>query len=345
MRYEILDLTQKDRWNDILKGSNNYDFYHTWEYNSIVKEGEPFLFLFSERNDFVAFPLIKRKISGSDLFDLTSAYGYLGPICNRNFDASDDQFLENLKQSFIEFMQEELIVSLFSRLHPIITQPIILEKFGGVCFNGKTVAIDLTQPLETQRANYRRDHARAIHILKEKEFYCREVSNSKGVEIFVSIYHENMRRVKALPEYFFDEDYFNKLLQSNHFTSRILLVYLKDKPVAGGFFTFTNDIIQVHLLSTRNKFLYYSPVKLLIDEVSIIGREQNMKYMHLGGGYGGKDDSLFSWKSGFSDLHFNFHTWRYIHSNEIYDNLVADVVNGQPVHDSDYFPLYRKSFA
>jgi len=345
MGYEIFDLTQKAQWDDVMERSCSYDFYHTWQYHSVSKEGDPFLFLFRDKNDFVAFPLIKRRIKNSNLFDLTSAYGFVGPISNRKFDESDEPFLERLKQNFLRFLNDHRIVSLFSRLHPIITQHIILKKFGGVFLSGKTVAIDLAKSIEEQRSKYRADHFNGINIMREKGFYCREMDDAKDIDIFISIYYENMRRVNALPEYFFDKEYFNALLHSDRFNTRIFLAYIKEKPVAGGLFTFTNDVIQVHLLSTRNKYLYYSPAKLLVDEVSLIGRAENMRYMHLGGGYGGKYDSLFGWKAGFSDMHFDFYTWRYINSNDVYNDLVADAVHGQEVADCDYFPLYRKIFA
>jgi hypothetical protein len=345
MGYEIITLDQKDQWMSCLDSAENYDFYHTWQYNLIEKDGDPFLFLFKNDDDFIAFPLIKRRINNSDLFDLTSSYGYVGPISNRKFSYADSEFLNCLKISFKKFMSDERIVSVFSRLHPIITQQLIISELGGIFPNGETVEIDLDIPIEEQRKNYRKDHSNAIHTLHEKGFYVKSAIDADSVKTFITIYHENMRRVKATKDYFFDEDYFNNLLQAREFSTHILLVYLKEKPVAGGVFTFTNDIIQVHLLSTLTKYLYYSPVKMLVDEISVIGRKLNMKHLHLGGGVGGKNDSLFAWKSGFSDLHLNFETWRYINDQEKYDELVKENVPEEFIDQTDFFPLYRKTFA
>jgi len=126
-----------------------------------------------------------------------------------------------------------------------------------------------------------------------------------------------------------------------------LLIYLDDEPIAGGVFTYTNNIIQVHLLATKAEFLHDSPTKTLIDEVSIIGRKMGMKYLHLGGGFGGKNDSLFYWKSGFSSTYLTFQTWRLINNMIAYNQLVYD--NAIPKNGSDskvdYFPLYRKVIA
>jgi hypothetical protein len=345
MGYEIITLGQKEEWMSYLSKAENYDFYHTWQYNSIEKDGDPFLFLFKNDDDFIAFPLIKRRINDSDLFDLTSAYGYVGPIGNRIFSITDHEFLNGLRLAFKKFMDDEHIVSVFSRLHPIITQQLIIAGLGGVFPNGETVTIDLSIPIEEQRKNYRKDHSNAINTLREKGFYVKSAVDKEGVKAFITIYHENMRRVKATSDYFFDEDYFNNLLQASEFSTHMLLVYFKDKPVAGGVFTFTNDIIQVHLLSTLTKYLYYSPVKMLIDDISLIGRKLNMKHLHLGGGVGGKNDSLFAWKSGFSNLCLNFETWRYINDQDKYNELVKQAVPEDFIDQTDFFPLYRKSFA
>lgn len=151
-----------------------------------------------------------------------------------------------------------------------------------------------------------------------------------------------MRRVNAGQSYFFDEAYFNNLLSANEFSTHILLAYYQDVAVAGGVFSFANDIVQVHLLSTRTEYLHYSPTKMLVDEVSQIARKLNMHYLHLGGGYHGKNDSLFAWKAGFSDSHLNFNTWRYIHNQKVYNELM-EANQIEEVADPDFFPLYRSS--
>lgn len=82
-------------------------------------------------------------------------------------------------------------------------------------------------------------------------------------------------------------------------------------------------------------------MKLLIDEATIVGREHNMEYLHLGGGVGGNEDSLFEFKSGFSDTILNFKTWRFVSDQEEYNKLVQARWDNQPIK-SDFFPLYRE---
>ena len=65
-----------------------------------------------------------------------------------------------------------------------------------------------------------------------------------------------------------------------------------------------------------------------------------MRYYHLGGGLGFKEDSLFKWKSGFSDLLLNYKSWRFVINTPQYQSLVQKA--GMTLSSEvDFFPLYR----
>lgn len=63
-----------------------------------------------------------------------------------------------------------------------------------------------------------------------------------------------------------------------------------------------------------------------------------MKYYHLGGGLGFKEDKLFNWKAGFSDLFLEYKSWRYVANEQIYNSLV-NLIGIDPHNNIDYFPL------
>lgn len=347
MPYQIINLSQKEEWLACIKKCFSYDFYHTWQYHSTDPYGEAMLYVYTEDDVFVAFPLIKRIIPNTSYYDLTSVYGYVGPISNVKFNTLTDPFLSNLKKSLLSYMKQENIICLFSRLHPLIDQSAVIEKFGGNVANGKTVFIPLDKSIENQRLNYRKDHVRHISSLRSKNISFKEAQTDKDIEEFVIIYTENMKRLNAADGYFFNHQYFKQLTHYSEFTGQILLLYLDNIPIAGGVFTYTNDIVQVHLLATKTEYLHESPTKTLIDEVSCIGREKGMRYLHLGGGVGGKKDSLFEWKSAFSPCYLVFETWRIINDLVAYNQLSYEHsgLGDNDTTKGDYFPLYRKSIA
>lgn len=338
--YHLVSISEKEAWNKLVKESLIYDFYHTWYYHSLESSGDPLLFVYQAGNDFIAMPLIMRKIEDSQFFDCTSVYGYAGPISNMAFDEMGSEIIGNFKTAFSLFLKEEQNVSVFSRLHPVINQQFLLEHLGGIYDNGKTVAIDLTPTIEVQRLKYRKAIRQKVNQLRRKGYVVKEAQTKEEISEFVRIYNDNMVKVKASSYYYFTEQYFLEMLFSPEFESKLLLIYDNDIIAAGAMVTFSNNIMQFHLAATNNDYLYEAPMKLLIDESSLIGRELGMHYLHLGGGVGGKEDSLFEFKSGFSNLYLSFKTWRYVANEPIYNALVKErCSNIDPSNNT--FPLYR----
>ncbi|MBC7915777.1 MAG: GNAT family N-acetyltransferase [Pyrinomonadaceae bacterium] len=341
MSYQVFTLADKDCWQKFVSNSVFYDFYHTWIYHSLERNGVPKLFVYSEGEKFIAVPLLVRKVFDTEYFDITSAYGYVGPISNVRFEMMPEPFLNNFKSSFLNYLECEKIISVFFRLHPFMNQDVLLEKFNSLHSNGKTVVLDLQVSLEDQRTKYRRTIRENINQLRKKGYYVKEANDLKSVRDFVSIYSENMRRIGADDYYFFNEDYFIKLLESSEIDSKLLLVYSSQhEAICGTLVTCTNKIIQGHLIGTKTNYLKESPAKLLVEEISILGRANNMNYYHLGGGVGGGNDSLFNWKAGFSNEFLEFKTWRFIADENSY-NFFVDNMNISPDSSDDFFPLYR----
>ncbi|KFF18030.1 hypothetical protein [Chryseobacterium sp. JM1] len=336
-RFEIIDRSQPE-WNKIVKSSDVYDFHHTSYYHSIDNSFSNKLFVAYQDNDFVALPLVIRPIGETGFFDCTSVYGYAGPVTNReNFDF-EASFKSFFKESFDQYCIENSIVSAFSRLHPLIEQSGFFDGFGKTVDINKTVAIDLTIPVDHQRAQYRKSNKSEINQLKRKGFVVTEAITQDDIDHFVSIYYETMERVNASKGYFFSKEYFNSFLNNNDFDSKLLLAKYDNKITAGAIFTMTEKIMQYHLAGTTEEYIRETPMKLILDEARLLGNAHQMETLHLGGGVGGSDeDSLFRFKSGFSDKQCNFRVWQYIVDVSKYNELSERIRD----KNSSFFPLYR----
>lgn len=318
----IIKLFEKEEWKYYVGNSLQHDFYHTWHCHSLDMVAEPLLFVYEEAESYLAFSLIKRKIPGSQYSDLSSVYGYTSPISNQKFSELSSGFLENFSRSFLEFLTEDKIVSVFFRLHPFFDQRLSLSKLGGIIhFNGKTIAINLTVPIEEQRKKYKRGLWREISLLKRKGYEVRESAVLDDLDIFAAIYTENMKRIGATDSSLFPGSYFRALYESDESSNKLLLVYLDNQAVAGAYIICTNEVIQAHFLGTLTDYLLDSPAKLLMDEITIVGRKMGARYFHLGGGLNFKKDALFEWKACFSALTLDFNSWRFIANPKVYDAL------------------------
>lgn len=336
----VISLAQKSDWDKYVSKALQYDFYHTWDYQNIAKNGEPILFVYEEEDDFVAFPLLKRQIPNTNYCDFHAVYGYPGPISNKKFENLDSQFLLNFQEQLLQFLKDQNCVSVFSKFHPFINQTLAVEKLGGVHYNGKTVVIDLTIPLEEQRNKYRTSSYKDIIKARDLGFTVREMERPEDITLFTKLYQDSMTRVRATDFYMFDEAYFTELLKSEQCKAKLLMVFFEGKLICGSITTQTQDVLQAHLLATDKNYLKYSPAKFIIDEICLMGRANGKKYFNLGGGVGFKDNSLLNWKLGFSDVVLPHNSWRFVVNKQVYRHLVEQA--GHDINDTvDFFPLYR----
>nr|WP_262910804.1 GNAT family N-acetyltransferase [Wocania arenilitoris] len=332
-------ITSKGHWEKALKQVGNYDFYHTYDYHYLAKKDDykAVLLRYTEGDALICFPLIIRKIEGTSFYDATSVYGYSGPL-QKNIDAKFNN--SNFKRTLNSFFAQEKIISVFSRLNPFIKhQDAILANLGETIKLGNVVNIDLTKPIDEQRVIFSKTTKRYLN--KGRKLLNIITSDKReDLDIFISLYYENMDRVDATKNYYFSRDYFYKLLDSKDF--KTVMYYAVDKEtnaiISGAMMVKTNNIIQYHLSGTKNSSLNLSPLRLLIDEARIKNSTNSYKYFNLGGGLGNKEDELFRFKASFSKDYRPFKIWRYVVDKKNYDKLVAE---RDANINSDFFPLYR----
>lgn len=335
-----IPLSQKSAWTKYVSKAFKHDFYHTWDYQDLVKDGEPMLFVYEEEDNFIAIPFTKRSIPNSNYFDFHSVYGYTGPISNVDINQLDEYFILQFQACLLKFLKKENCISVFVKFHPFFNQTVALEKMGGVFDNGKVVAVDLKQQIEDQRRKYRGCVASTIKKSHKLGFTTRQMQGKEAIIQFTNLYNQSMQRVGATVSYLYDEAYFTRLLNSTQCNAKLLFVYYEDKMISGSVITFKHGIIQAHLLATDSNYFNLSPAKFMVDEICLLGREMGMEYFHLGGGLGYKENSLFEWKLGFSDLILPHKSWRFIVDQNAYRELVEQTGNDMN-NLEDFFPLYR----
>ena len=335
--FNILSLDQKDKWNAIVRSMNRYDFYHLSEYHRLEHSGQSLLLYFSSKTAELALPVVLRPIDNTEYNDITSVYGYAGPLSNR--ENPDIQTVKEFQKELLHFFDLYKIVSVFARLHPLFNnQEFILSGLGETVDTNQTVGIDLSLPEQEQKRQYSDSLKNNISRLKRRNVIVKKEESRDAIDIFIEIYNENMKRVNASDKYFFPNDYFYRIMDT--LPSSLFLAYYKEQAISGSLFTACNGIVQPHLSATKNEYLDWSPLKLVWDCIRIDAIEKNEKWLHLGGGVGGTDDSLFQFKAQFSDMRFLFKTWRYVHNEEVYKDLISKKINNLTAYSS-FFPLYR----
>jgi hypothetical protein len=283
----------------------------------------------------------------TEVYDVISPYGYPG-ILMSDAAANHPNFPDFAFQQFRHTLQARGVCSAFLRLHPILGENFAKVFLSNpVIENGKTVSIDLTLDEAKIWAKTRKGHQSTINKCLRLGFSAKTVPFTEYIDEFISIYEETMNRVKAIDIYYFSRDYFEGLLKLGE-KVHLGVVELQGEIVCACLFFESCGIVQAHLGGTRSEFLKYSPFNLLLHQMRLWAKERGNRYLHIGGGVGGKQDNLYTFKSGFSKQRHEFFTLRSVVDLEKYNDLLqfrAKAINKsvEELQQSQFFPAYRAS--
>lgn len=348
LRHEILTGLDGSRWDEVLDEIGTYDFCHLSRYNQLAEhfgQGRAHLLVFREGSCTIAFPLLLRELpAGANPCataawqDVTSVYGYAGPLAATTpAGGVPDRFT-----AFVaDFLRQHQVVSALSRLHPLLDQSPLLAGCGQIVPVGPTLSIDLTASEEEQWSAYRRNHRQDIKRLLTMGVTC-EQAGLDCLDAFVDMYYDTMDRVGAARDYYFPRDYFARLLTEMPDIAHLYLCRDGGLPVAGGIFTLCRGFVQWYLSGSRPGYEGPPPAKLMLDVARRWAVSQGAHTLHLGGGVGGRQDSLYHFKRGFTHREHTYAMWRYVADTEAYLKLCGHACREAGVQpDDSYFPLYR----
>jgi hypothetical protein len=319
-----------------------HDMYHEPDYvrlDAKLYGGEPIAFHYAAGGRHFLLPLIVREIPGSDRRDAISPYGYPGPVSNA--DLGDGAFFDGAGAALLRTLRDEGLVTAFVRLHPLLPVPLgALPKYGTVVRHGETVSMDLRVTEEQMWQQTRSDHRN--HINRARRAGTKVLFDDwTRLGEWVEIYHDNMRRVGAGSYYFFTEEHLAALKGRVGERLHLAVAIEGDEVVGGNTFFEYDGICTGYVSSTRRAKNRYAD-ELLYDEVRQWCRQRGNRVFHLGGGRGGSNDSLFSYKAGFSPCRHPFHTWRVVADPVAYAQLMRDRrPEADPADVSGSFPPYR----
>lgn len=344
-----------------------HDFYHLPGYLALEAIGhnatsEAIIIRAGEEVFFLAY-LIRECHHSSDgtddrgqIYDVISPYGYPGILVNQA--GQNSIFIKKCLDVVYTHWQQRNICSAFIRLHPILNSYIdssIFDRDTSVVSNssttklsqrGNVVICDLTSELDDIWKQIRSSHRTKINKLKRSGFTAKMGSADKYLDVFIEIYLETMNRVNATTSYFFTRNYFEVLLQVLGEKSNICVVEVDGEIVAASLITEVCGIVQYHLGGTKTKFLAQSPTTIMFDYTIRWAKERNNNYLNLGGGLGSSQDSLYHFKSGFSDRIKSFMTIETIVDRDIYNRLTharAETLGMTllEIQNTSFFPSYR----
>jgi hypothetical protein len=343
MRVELLT-TRDPEWTRLLAGTR-HDFYHLPAYVEIdAANGREACALYVEEGGArLLVPFVRQHLlEMPGRSDLTSPYGYPGPLLDS---AGDAGFATRALPHAVRFLREQGVVALFGRLHPLLETPLeALAAVGKVVEHGSTVSIDLRLGPDRVWEDMRKSHRYAIRRAEREGFVATQDRSWRRLEDFVQLYTATMQRRGASDYYFFPEKYFARLREALGEQLSLWLVEKDGALACASLFTEVNGIVQYHLSASDAAFAKMEPSKLLINAVRLWAQGRGDTDLHLGGGVGGARDSLFFFKSGFSARHHPFRSWRVVIDEVLYAELTRSRIPDADVSNHvGFFPAYRQA--
>lgn len=335
------------QWKELLN-KVEHDFYHLCEYGEIAgqQEGAQSRALLIQRGEDIALvPLLIRSVPAAidtcgNLTDGISPYGYASPLIYSH----SSNFLRDLPDLIREGAREFNLVSVFLRWHPFISEQ--HQQLAKSTKTGSVVWLDLEQSLAISYSKIRSAHRRSIERLERLGYSTRVIAgqclDQTVIESFLGLYYQTMNRVQARRYYFFPPSYFAKFFNLLAPAIQVLEVVSPDERVVSSLLLVTyGRFAHYHLSGTDNQALRLSPLKFAIWKAAEFSKARGCSLLCLGGGVGARQDNLFQFKLGFSNLLKPFYTGGLVCSRHYEElNFKAQIIRGAPP-DSPFFPEYR----
>jgi hypothetical protein len=269
--------------------------------------GRPFLL----EHEGAFFAGVERE----DPRDVVTPYGYGGPTAAGFWPAYE------------EWARERGAVTTFVRFHPLYANQ-----------RGAPIHVEELAPTVGWRLDPDRDLLAGLHFKHRNKVTKAEnagatVTHHDGLGEFVPLYEDTMRRVNADDFYFFEPAYWERLaeLPLARFDAAI-----DGEVVASALCLATPPWLHYHLSGTTDAGRTTGSSTLVLLEAARWAQAQGYERFHLGGGLGGKADSLHHFKARFDpEGLLEAAVGKAIHDEDEYRRL-----SGTTAIDG-FFPAYR----
>ncbi len=316
------------------------DCYYDYAYFELAEEPAaiPEMYIYPTEFGILLYPYLKRKIDGTNFQDITTPYGYGGPVFIGIW--SCDQ-VEEVRQQFREYCHAEQIITETIRFHPVLEN----QELGQVwCDTAnilqQTVTVKLTDPLDVIEKRFSSMTRRNIKKARREEVTVR-VARPEEYASFIHLYRLTMEKRQADARYYFDDDYFQQL-QNGRLPAELLVAERNGTIIAGCIVLYGQQFAHYHLGASDPAELAARPNHLLFAEMIRRAKHLGKTALHLGGGTTRENtDSLLAYKRSFSDLQTAFSLGTSILNPMVYEQLSNRHLEHHGSSSQDWFPLYR----
>ncbi len=327
-----LEVVADDEWDARLDALGLTDAYLRRGYlraGAVLTPAEPVLLHLASDGGDVVFAALER----SGPADLITPYGYGGPVT-----AGDDPPVSAFAAAFGNWCRARGVVSTFVLFHPLYANQELELGFRVEPLTG-TIAWDLapeTDLLAGMHRHHRRMVRRALGAETEVRVGVCPPGDVDRLAGFRRLYAETMQRAGAEGFYLFDEAYWAALADGVDLV--LVEVWQGSEQLAAVLGLTGAPWLHYHLGASSESGRNLGASHLALYALARWGQEQGYGRLHLGGGVGGRRDSLFLYKERFAPGgEIPAAIGKAVHDAERY----AELTGQAQVSYDGFFPGYR----
>lgn len=323
------------------------DVFFVPEYAQLYKEiiGLSETFSFTCEHGTIQHTFIMReipwKIDGITYYDITTPYGYGGPIV---IECKDIHLLiQSYKNAFTQYCLDKRIVCEFIRFHLFDNTDIRDNYYGekqvvldNVVVNTNGTFNDIWMGYEYK---VRKNVRKAVNNQLEIEI----TPELTRLDDFLNIYYATMRRNAASPFYYFERNFFENIAATLSDNYLYFYVLHDGDVISAELILYSSQYAYSFLGGTDDAYYSYRPNDFLKNEILRWCNQTGCQKFILGGGYH-NSDGIYRYKRGFSSSpDVPFYIGRYVFSPDIYNVFVECKKQDDPNLNlqASFFPLYR----
>lgn len=339
--YKIFDINQKNEWKEYLDKIPDKDIYFSSEYfesYEIAYDEKAFLFCFQKSDDFIIFPFLKRTINNSKYFDIITPEYFTGTLHKiNNYDQK--KFYNLFFKEFENYCKDNNIISGFIRLHPFIKN---YEYFQEVIKGNKFLYIELFNLSETEeeiKQNLEKSNRNSINKAIREGVIISIKNDDETIKEFHKIYTANMGGKDTNKRYFHPIEFFKALRDCLKENFSLYIAEYNNKIIGGAIFIHGYNFFHYFRASALKEYSKYCPSNLILYQAILNAKKNNYKIFVLGGG-NRENDSLYKFKSKFSELAANSYCKKFIYDKKNYEKLTKIKKQKNEIKQC-FFPAYR----
>lgn len=345
MNIEVISTEQSEYWDNVVRSFQNHDVCYLCGYAKVFMEsgeGIPYLIYINNERTRAINVIMKRDISETETFkevlepnmwyDISSPYGYGGFLVEgSDYDA--------INSTYDNYCSDQGIICEFVRFHLFSDYHIFYN--GEVEARTHNVIRSLDIPLETMMMDFEHKVRKNIKHAESAGLEIKIDPQGEYLENFLDIYTMTMDRNNASSKYYFNNDFFEKLL---HMRNNVIFFHIEfeGKIISTELILYAGENCYSFLGGTDSNYYNLRPNDLLKFGIIKWAKNNGLKHYILGGGYG-DDDGIFRYKKSFAPNGiYNFYIGKKVYDFNKYDILTKL----RKKHDeislkNDFFPIYR----